>query len=451
MMDIKTPKGKPTTIHEGYLYRYDRMAADGGRFWRCIKYGCPGRIKTETGGTVQVKNAAHNHINQPEDIAKRRVNNALHQRAEDESTPLSRIHRETLNQVANEPSIAAILPTYRSAHAAMSRRRRAMLPPLPADRVSIQIPESLKKTKSGEDFLMHSGVNNDFIVFCSPSSLRILCDSDVVSMDGTFAACPAVFQQLFTIHAFNRDHLLPVVYCFMADKTQQMYTEVFNLLQQKALQQNLTFSPRIVISDFESGLIPAVSACLQNARHQGCHFHFCQAIYRQVQSLGLTNAYMTDPTMRIQIRQLMALAFVPVVIVRIVFGQLQAASAAQLGPLFDYFNRQWLTNIRTSMWNVYGVTRRTNNDVEGWHHRLNTMLSRHHPNIWQVIRCLQDEQASMEVTRAQISAGQLVRRPNKKYAALQKRIDRLQEQYDRGEITAVEYITGVSYNMAELQ
>ena len=48
---------------------------------------------------------------------------------------------------------------------------------------------------------------------------------------------------------------------------------------------------RVDCSIFKSGLIASVATSFPDARHCGCHFHFCQAIYRKVQDSGLTAAY----------------------------------------------------------------------------------------------------------------------------------------------------------------
>ena len=43
------------------------------------------------------------------------------------------------------------------------------------------------------------------------------------------------------------------------------------------------FDPKVIISDFESGLIEAVQNQFPGATHSGCHFHFTQAVWRKVQ------------------------------------------------------------------------------------------------------------------------------------------------------------------------
>ena len=93
--------------------------------------------------------------------------------------------------------------------------------------------------------------------------------------------------------------------------------------------------PSIITSDFESGLISAVRDEFPNARHQGCYFHFTQAIWRKVQKLGLSTLYIEDEDIRMPVRQLMAFGFAPLLLNRTVFGQLKDASAPALLPLFQ--------------------------------------------------------------------------------------------------------------------
>jgi len=327
----------------------------------------------------------------------------------------------------------------------LHRRRRRQFPPLPASRNDLVIPEGLKQTLSGQPFLMASGPNNDFIVFCSPENLTRLCFAAIVCMDG----CPALYAQLFTIHIFDDDKLVPLVYCLMAKKDAASYNAIFEVLKQQATCAGQQFNPTSILSDFESGLISSVATSFPGARHRGCHFHFCQAIYRKVQALGLTATYDTDREARMQIRQLMALGFLPLVVVRLTFATLESMAMNILLPLFQYFRQQWLGKVKPVMWNTHNEDLRTNNDCEGWHVRFNNAIRRHHPNIWQLMNCIREEQASVELLQQQIAAGRAARRCNKKYVSVQRRLQRLQRRYARGALTAIEYITGVSHNLAE--
>ncbi|CAM4836094.1 unnamed protein product [Rotaria magnacalcarata] len=68
---------------------------------------------------------------------------------------------------------------------------------------------------------------------------------------------------------------------------------------------NRTFKPARVMSDYEASIITAVANEFPQAIHSGCFFHFTQAIYRRIQSLGLITSYSQDSDIRICCRKLM--------------------------------------------------------------------------------------------------------------------------------------------------
>jgi hypothetical protein len=158
-------------------------------------------------------------------------------------------------------------------------------------------------------------------------------------------------------------------------------------------------------------------------------------------NLNLKQLYETDATIQTQVRQLMALPFLPTVVIRNTYNLLHAAGDARLAPLFHYFNNQWLVNTPVVMWCVADLDVRTNNALEGWHRRLNGLLGRHHPNIWRCITVLQEEQAASEVTIQQILAGHVVNRRRVVYRESDRRIDRLRQRYQRGTLTAIDFVT----------
>lgn len=72
--------------------------------------------------------------------------------------------------------------------------------------------------------------------------------------------------------------LIPQLYVLMADKSTALYRSMFSDLKNKCQQHGLLFNPATIMSDFESGLIPAVRQEFPNVQHKGCHFHMCQVI-----------------------------------------------------------------------------------------------------------------------------------------------------------------------------
>jgi hypothetical protein len=113
----------------------------------------------------------------------------------------------------------------------------------------------------------------------------------------------------------------------------------------------------------------------------------------------------------------------------------------------DYRGIEIRNNNRLEMWNVYDVDIRTNNSCEGWHNRFNRAVDRHHPNIWHLLGIIMEEQASTEVLRSQIAAGQDVLRQVPKYRNMQKKIETIRGRYRAGTIDVIQYLDGITFNL----
>lgn len=70
-------------------------------------------------------------------------------------------------------------------------------------------------------------------------------------------------------------------------------------------------NPTDFTTDFEMATLNAIRENFPLAEIHGCHFHFGQNIWRHVQFTGLQKPYQMDPDFALNIRLLIALAFVP--------------------------------------------------------------------------------------------------------------------------------------------
>ncbi len=156
------------------------------------------------------------------------------------------------------------------------RERRSTLPPLPQTRAALIIPPEYRNTLAGDRFFLYGHPQGDFIIFATDANLRLLCSSRIISMDGTFDVVPRLFLQLFTLHTFRCGRLLPLVYVLMSQKTTNQYCRVFQEITNACQNINENFDPPKIMSDFESGLISAVSQFFPATTHKGCLFHLCQ-------------------------------------------------------------------------------------------------------------------------------------------------------------------------------
>ena len=72
------------------------------------------------------------------------------------------------------------------------------------------------------------------------------------------------------------------------------------------------------MTDFELGLIQAIELNFPTAQLKGCYYHFTQALWRKVQSVGLQSDYCQENfEVASFFQKVAALAFVPPAFVRV--------------------------------------------------------------------------------------------------------------------------------------
>ena len=112
----------------------------------------------------------------------------------------------------------------------------------------------------------------------------------------------------------------------------------------------------------------AIREVLPGVEIKGCSFHWSQAVWRQVQQVGLAETYRRRLGVHKFIRMLLALQFLPAAHIRQAFNTLAGrATTPETSALVEYMRRQWVnsTVFRLQDWSVFRQMIRTNNDVEG--------------------------------------------------------------------------------------
>ena len=82
------------------------------------------------------------------------------------------------------------------------------------------------------------------------------------------------------------DHVFICIYMLLTHKSEEIYTHAFSILNAKIQEFHILKRTHKVMSDFESGLIPAIRNVLHLST-DGCIFHMSQAAYRKITELGL--------------------------------------------------------------------------------------------------------------------------------------------------------------------
>ena len=155
--------------------------------------------------------------------------------------------------------------------------------------------------------------------------------------------------------------------------------------------------------------------------------HHTKAIWTHVQNEGLVVEFNTNDEIKNVVRRLMALAFLPIMMIRINFSIIENCETirnnSKLQCLCAYYKSTWLNGVfPLAMWNVNNASTRTNNFVEGWHNKLNKGLMKIHPNIFEVITYLKKEEKESQQYILRARNGIPAPNRRRKYIKLDKRM-----------------------------
>jgi hypothetical protein len=183
---------------------------------------------------------------------------------------------------------------------------------------------------------------------------------------------------------------------------------------------------------------------------KGCVFHLTQRIYRKIQAEGLATAYMQKGDKYEFLRKLMSLPYLPVEQITAAFDRLKIVAEEAGGPVLnvvEYMDRTW---IRGSVWNpsnwsVFRELVRTNNDLEGWHRRLNARAG--HPNLgfYKLIILLKEEASTVDIQIRLVSENLLCKIRRKKYAQLHGRLEEAWDKYEEDELSTTALLRTISH------
>jgi len=224
-------------------------------------------------------------------------------------------------------------------------------------------------------------IDNDWgiVVFTTNLMISALQRCDTLFIDGTFRTAPAPYMQFVTIHGLFHGHVIPLVFTLLTNKTVGVYRQLFNHVKLHTRRvTGRALRPGKIVLDFEQAILLAVETELPGTRLSGCYFHFTQSLWRKVQNLGLAGIYRRDGRVRDTVRKIMAIGFLPVILVRQNFFMLHGSRPTQrlirrypaLGQWFTYVETTYIGNnvlFPPPIWNVYtrGMDSRTINHLEG--------------------------------------------------------------------------------------
>ncbi|XP_046552941.1 uncharacterized protein LOC124262479 [Haliotis rubra] len=116
---------------------------------------------------------------------------------------------------------------------------------------------------------------------------------------------------------------------------------------------------------------------------------------------------------------------------------------------FNYIVTTWVDDdarFPIPLWNHHrNVGPRTNNNLEGFHYRMNKTLTHHHPNIYRFVELLKQIEKSESAKMRQINFGAAIQGRKRVYREKENRLVRLWDQLESGQKNSVQFLDAVGY------
>ena len=450
LIDGATRAGNTLLVDSnGYTYNKKSLGKKqrpGKTTWRCSvrskKLTCPAKV-LQDGECFSRGLNSHVHPGDPCAAAKARVTSKVKAAAVDSQnlfTPASTLVDNAMAQEDPET-----LPAPGNVARAANRLRQQLRPNEPAG-----CDFDISMEHIPDDFLVEDirveGARH--IVFSAPHQQELLGKAKTWYCDGTFKIVREPFHQLFCVHAFVKGGIgnvkqVPLVFVYMTRRRTKDYKKVFKALKRCLGSHKL----RKVVMDFEWAAWKATKSVFPDVTIQGCVFHFTQALWKKCQELGLAVPYKDIAPVRTFIKRLMALPYIPSDHIMTTFEAL--VSTAPEGPCQDlatYVRATWIQgNWCPADWSVYQCSVRTNNDVEGWHRRLNGLAGSRSQPFYVSVPLLHREAETVRRQVKLVKEGKLQRYQRVTYRRLQGRFFTLWDQYEARDLTTKQLLRACSH------
>ena len=192
MSMIKSSKGKDQLLLDGYRYR---RANKSQTTWRCVRNNCAGRVASEN--SEYVKLTDHNHVPNPDELLSIEFKAKINERAVASTNAPRKIIHEAFLDI--HPADASAISNYSWAQRLVERKRKRNDIPVSAPQSfeDITIPQELKFTNIGDQFLLYDNekTDNRIIILSSSTDLNRLSNSPHWHADGTFKV-----SFMFSVH-----------------------------------------------------------------------------------------------------------------------------------------------------------------------------------------------------------------------------------------------------------
>ncbi|CAF0949937.1 unnamed protein product [Brachionus calyciflorus] len=282
------------------------------------------------------------------------------------------------NSSASYAELARVLPNLTSLEPTLEKRKKKKRPNLPKSLKDTNLSEPYTLNHKGEKFLILNKSKYKILIFCSPTQLDALSKATHWYVDGTFKSAAKFYYQLYIIHTYINNYMIPCCFVFINRRREKEYDFVLKALKKEAK------------TNFEQ------------VQNKGCLFHFTQNLLKKLVNCGLKSEYQKNEEFSKWFRSICGLALVPIEKSDQLFEIIMAnkPSINGLDKFLDYFVGIYFGGSYTiNMWNHFETydSPRTNNNLDCYNYKLNRHIGISHPDIFKEIDKLKEEEVDLSI------------------------------------------------------
>jgi hypothetical protein len=117
---------------------------------------------------------------------------------------------------------------------------------------------------------------------------------------------------------------------------------------------------------------------------------------------------------------------------------IEKATDEKTQEVMQYIEDTWMTSTVWTVptWSVFNQSIRTNNDVEGWHHKLNRKARKGNIQFYLLITLMYSEAKRLPTQMKMISERKLKRYRRKRSRTVQSQLFQVWEKYNSNQVSA---------------
>ena len=373
---IKSKRGKPLLLYDGYEHTTRRHNKNGSISWRCVNRSCKGAIITDINNQFKKKtkhsicrsNVAMNEI-------KLELFHCKQQAASAEGKPIPTLYNESLLKVKDRGTdLIEDFPTFSKIKTSLynARNKSQNIKKSTFNKAfEVEIPKDYKDL-----VLFDYGYKNTRILgFVNKEIKENIKNIKYYLGDGTFKCVIKPFKQLYVIYGDlgstdEKINVIPLIYVLLMDKKESTYETMFSLIK----SQIPDWEPTSFRTDYEKAAINGIRNVFPTIVSKGCYYHFSKALWKKAKELNLT----TKKIYKKHVALCSSLALLPSEYKADgwLYIMEDCPQKENVDKFNDYFVSSWLDNqYMHGKWDFYGDIYRTNNPAEGCNAKINRCIT----------------------------------------------------------------------------